>query len=351
MKKRVLTLLIASAALAITACSTNAETQTTAAPTETTVADSSQETSQNESSSMAKEASSTVTITDASGEVEVRVNPSKVVALDNRTFQTLEDWGIEVLAVPKGIMPADSKYVLDETIQDIGNHGEPNLEIIAAVDPELVIVGQRFAKYYDDIKTLVPNADVINLNIDVSEEAGTPGENLVNGLKNSTTALGMIFEKEAEADELNAEFDKAIADAKAAYNTEKKILSVIVSGGEIGFSAPGSGRVYGPWYEVLGLTPALVVEGSTSNHQGDEVSVEAIAQSNPDYLFVLDRDSAVSAEGGTPAKDVIENSEALKQVNAIMNQAISYAPADTYVNESIQTHIEILNSMKEIFSK
>ena len=41
----------------------------------------------------------------------------------------------------------------------------------------------------------MPNAVVIDLNVDVSEEAATPGENLVNGLKNSTIALGQIFDK------------------------------------------------------------------------------------------------------------------------------------------------------------
>ena len=68
-------------------------------------------------------------------------------------------------------MPADSPYVNDDSVQNIGNHREPNLEIIAAANPELVIVGQRFAGYYEDIKELVPNAAVIDLNFDVSENA------------------------------------------------------------------------------------------------------------------------------------------------------------------------------------
>ena len=49
-------------------------------------------------------------------------------------------------------------------------------------------------------------------------------------------------------------------------------------------------------YEIFGWAPALEVADSTSDHKGDEVSVEAIAQSNPDWLFVLDRDAAISGE-------------------------------------------------------
>ena len=35
----------------------------------------------------------TVTIEDNHGQIEVPVNPERVVALDNTVFQTLSDWG------------------------------------------------------------------------------------------------------------------------------------------------------------------------------------------------------------------------------------------------------------------
>lgn len=294
----------------------------------------------------------TVEITDVHGTVTVPINPKNVVALDNRTFETLADWGIKLAAAPKPIMPADSPYVTDESVQDVGSHSEPNLEVIAAVNPELVIVGQRFAKYYEDIKKLVPNAAVIDLNFDVSEAAATPGQNLVNGLKNSTIALGQIFDKNEEAKKLIADFDKAVEDAKSAYNGTDRVMSVIVSGGNIGYSAPMSGRVWGPMYEIFGWVSALKVDGSTSDHQGDDVSVEAIAQSNPDWLFVLDRDAAVSStEDAVPAQDVIDNSPALKNTTAVSNGKIVYAPKDTYTNESIQTYLELFENLANTLAK
>lgn len=294
----------------------------------------------------------TVEITDAHGTVTVPVNPKNVVALDNRTFETLASWDIELAAVPKGGMPADSPYVADENVQDIGNHGEPKLEVIAAVEPELVIVGQRFSGFYEDIKKLVPNAAVIDLTFDVSEEAGAPGENLVNGLKQATTTLGQIFDKNDEAKQLTADFDQAIEKAKSAYNGTDKVMSIIVSGGDIGFSAPHSGRVWGPLYDIFGWTPALEVAESSTNHQGDEISVEAIAQSNPDWLLVLDRDAAInSTEEKVPAQDVIDNAPALQNTTAVTAGNIVYAPNDTYTNESLQTFIEVFNNIAEAFAK
>ncbi|WP_228370445.1 siderophore ABC transporter substrate-binding protein [Gottschalkia acidurici] len=295
---------------------------------------------------------STVEITDLHGKVTVPVNPKKVVALDSRAFETLADWGIELAAAPKAVMPADSPYVADESVQDIGDHREPNLEIIAAADPELVIVGQRFANYYEEIKKLVPNATVIDLNFDISEETDKPGENLVNGLKNSTIALGQIFDKNKEAEKLVADFDQAIKDAKSAYNGTDTVMSVVVSGGDIGFSAPGSGRVWGPMYEIFGWVSSLEVNGASSDHKGDDISVEAIAQSNPDWIFVLDRDAAVSSTTDkVPAQDVIDNSPALKSTTAVSEGKIVYAPDDTYTNESIQTYLELFKEIKDALAK
>ncbi|MYL71564.1 ABC transporter substrate-binding protein [Halobacillus litoralis] len=293
----------------------------------------------------------TIEVTDAHGTVTVPVNPENVVALDNRTFETLADWDIELAAVPKPIMSTDSPYVEDENVEDVGNHGEPNLETIAAVDPELVIVGQRFSGYYEDIKELVPNAAVIDLNIDVSEEADA-GDNLVNGFKDTTLTLGQIFDKNEEAEELTAELEQAIENAESAYNEEETVMSVIVSGGDIGFSAPSTGRVWGPLYDMFGWTPALEVEDASTDHQGDEISVEAIAQSNPDWLLVLDRDAPISSlTDKVPAQDVIDESPALQNTIAVKEEQIVYAPTDTYLNESIQTMIELFDNLANSFAE
>jgi len=293
----------------------------------------------------------TVEITDIYGTVTVPINPTSVVALDNRTFETLSDWGIALAAAPKGVMPADSPYVADDSVLDIGTHNDPNLEIIAAVDPDLVIVGQRFARYYDDIKALVPNAAVINLNFDVSVEAESPGDNLINGFTDYTLALGQIFDKNEEAAQLVSDFESAIESVDAAYNGTDTIMTVVVSGGNIRFSAPLSGRVWGPLYEIFGWTSSLEVEGASADHQGDDISVEAIAQSNPDWLFVLDRDAATSSADAVPAQDVIAGSPALQNISAIANGQTVYAPNDTYTNESIQTFIELFNDLANALNK
>lgn len=342
-----LTVFAAVFALTLTGCAS--QSNNTAATEAGTQASESAETTAAETTA-AK--ATTVEVTDIHGTVTVPVNPETVVSLDNRTFETLSDWGIKLAAVPKAVMPADSPYVADSEVQDVGSHNEPNLEVIAAADPQVVIVGQRFASYYEDIKKLVPNAAVVDLSFQISKEAGESGDSFVNGLKDSTITLGKIFDKNEEAEKLTADFDDAIEKAKSAYNGTDKVMSIVVSGGEIGFSAPLSGRVWGPLYEVFGWKSALEVEGATSDHQGDDISVEAIAQSNPDWIFVLDRDAAVSsAKDAVPAQDVINNSPALQNTTAVSKGQVVYAPNDTYTNESIQTYLELFDNIAGSLTK
>ena len=96
------------------------------------------------------------------------------------------------------------------------------------------------------------------------------------------------------------------------------------------------------------MTPALEVEGS-EDHQGDDISVEAIAASNPDWILVMDRDAAVSADDPayTPAAEVLEDSEALANVTAVKEDRIVYLPADTYTNEGIQTYTEFFTTLAD----
>ena len=101
----------------------------------------------------------------------------------------------------------------------------------------------------------------------------------------------MIFEKEDEAENLIEDFDEAKDRAAAAYNSDETVMGLLTSGGDINYSAPSTGRSVGPVFDMLDLTPAYDADGS-SNHQGDDVSVEAIADSNPDWIIVMDRDAA-----------------------------------------------------------
>lgn len=287
-------------------------------------------------------AADSVTIEDNTGSHEIATPPASVVALDNRTFQTLSDWGVELSAGAVALMPDTVSYLDDDSIVDIGLHSEPDLEAIVAVEPDLIISGQRFTQHNEAIAELVPDATIIDLE-------PREGEPFDDELKRQVTVLGEIFGTQDEAQALVDDFDAAVERAKAAYDDADTVMAVNTSGGGIGYLAPTVGRSLGPIYDILGLTPALEVDDASDDHQGDDISVEAIAASNPDWLLVLDRDAVFAAE--TPdyvqASEILESSEALAAVTAVADEQIVYMPTDTYLNEGIQTYTTFLNDLAD----
>ncbi|MFV9428715.1 siderophore ABC transporter substrate-binding protein [Rhodococcus aetherivorans] len=292
-------------------------------------------------------AATTVTVEDNFGTQTVTVPPKSVVATDNSTFETLDTWGVPLAAGAVSLMPKTISYTEDDSIVDLGSHREPNLEAVVAVEPDLIINGGRYAQFREQFEELAPDATIV-------EVAPRDGEDFAEELKRGTTVLGEIFAKEAEAQELNDALDASIARVQAAYSPDQSVMGLIVSGGEIGYVAPSTGRTIGPMFDIFGLTPALEVPEGTDDHQGDDISVEAIAASNPGLIIVMDRDAGTSTGGGpdyVPATTVINDSQALQNVKAVQEGNIIYLPADTYTNESIQTYTEFFNSLADLLEK
>ena len=310
------------AALALTACSSDPATETT------------------------DDAATTITVEDNFGTQTVTVPPQSVVATDNSTFETLDTWGIPLTAGAVTLMPDTISYTEDESIIDLGSHREPNLEAVVAVEPDLIINGGRYGQYREKFQELAPDATIV-------EVAPRDDEAFDTELKRGVTVLGEIFSKQDEEQALSDAFDESIARVKAAYSPEQSVMGLIVSGGEIGYVAPSTGRTIGPMFDIFGLTPALEVPEGTDDHQGDDISVEAIAASNPGLIIVMDRDAAVASDeaGYQPAATVLENSPALQNVPAVQEGNIIYLPADTYTNESIQTYTEFFNSLADLLEK
>ena len=310
------------AALALTACSSDPATESS-------------------------DTATTVTVEDNFGTQTVTVPPKSVVATDNSTFETLDTWGVPLAAGAVSLMPKTISYTEDDSIVDLGSHREPNLEAVVAVEPDLIINGGRYAQFREQFEELAPDATIV-------EVAPRDGEDFAEELKRGTTVLGEIFAKEAEAQELNDALDASIARVQAAYSPDQSVMGLIVSGGEIGYVAPSTGRTIGPMFDIFGLTPALEVPEGTDDHQGDDISVEAIAASNPGLIIVMDRDAGTSTGGGpdyVPATTVINDSQALQNVKAVQEGNIIYLPADTYTNESIQTYTEFFNSLADLLEK
>lgn len=332
--------LVATAALTLTACGGGVGSTEGTSPAASGSAGGSAS-----ASAGAPAQSFPVDVTDMAGTDVTIESGDAVIATDNRIFRTLEDWGVELTAAPLALMNEGTvDYPADDSIIDLGSHREPNMEGFVEAQPDLVLNGQRFSGMTEEIKPLIGEAAFVDTNV-------VEGEPLDGELRRLTTLLGEVFGQQEQAETLISDFDAAIEAAKGAYDAEQTVVGLIATGGDLSYAAPSTGRAIGPVFDMLGLTPALDREGS-SNHQGDDISVEAIAEANPDWLLVMDRDAAISAsaeEGYQPAAELIENSEALQDVTAVKEGNIVYLPEDFYVHEDIQNYTTFLTELAEAF--
>lgn len=288
-KKLSFFLLIAILSIVTAACSSSNETGTATKDTNTK-----------------SEASKEMTVAHELGETTVPTHPKKVVVFDMGTLDTLDKLGVEVAAVPHEGLPSYlSKY--ESTTENAGGLKEPDFEAISALAPDLILISARQAEAYDQLSEIAPTVYV-----------GVDTTKYVESVETNITLLGKIFGKEkAAADELAAVEEKIDA-LKASVPADKKGLVVLASGGKI--SAFGPNSRFGLIHDVFGI-PAVDDQLEVSTH-GQSISSEYIAEKNPDYLFVVDRD-AVVAGGESTAKATVEN-DIVKNTNAYKEGQIVY---------------------------
>lgn len=252
-----------------------------------------------------------LTIKHELGEITIKSNPQKVVVFDFGTLDTLDKLGVEVTGVPQSNVPSYLSKYSDAKYENVGGLKEPDFEKINSLSPDLIIISGRQQDSYDEFSKIAPTLYV-----------AVDNANYMESFTKNVKTLGQIFGKEAEVEtELTAINDSVKALNEKAKADGKKSLIILANEGKI--SAYGSGSRFGIIHDVFGFAQADdKIEVST---HGQSVSYEYVADKNPDYLFVVDRDAAVKSDGSKSgsAKDAVEN-DLVKNTNAFKNGKIIY---------------------------
>ncbi|WP_134702109.1 siderophore ABC transporter substrate-binding protein [Ammoniphilus sp. YIM 78166] len=253
-----------------------------------------------------------MTITHNLGETKVKKNPEKVVVFDFGVLDSLDKLGVEITALPQSNVPkylskyTDSKYV------NVGTLKEPDFEKISEINPDLIIISGRQQELYDEFSKLGPT---IFMGVDSAKYMESYTEN--------AKRLGSLFGKEAQVDEelakVNASLEALNAKASASG---KNALIILANEGNI--SAYGAGSRFGIIHDVMGFKP--VDESIQVTTHGQSISFEYIAEKNPDYLFVIDRNVAVGTSDAG-AKQLVEN-QLVQKTKAYADGNIVYLDPD-----------------------
>src|SRR5690606_23475355 len=99
----------------------------------------------------------------AQGETDIDGVPQKVIVFDLAAVDTLDALGVEIDGLPTGILPPYLQKYAGSNTTNVGTMFEPDFEAVAAMEPDLIIVGGRSAPKYAELSKLAPT---INLTVD-----------------------------------------------------------------------------------------------------------------------------------------------------------------------------------------
>ncbi|MDO5658818.1 MAG: ABC transporter substrate-binding protein [Paracoccus sp. (in: a-proteobacteria)] len=269
-----------------------------------------------------------VTITHQQGETVIEDVPQTVFVADWAAFDNLNALGVEVQGIPGSATPAYLEPLLPADAARIGSLQEPDFEQIAAANPDLVIVAARS-------RTAYPTMSQITTTLDASIDNAA----LIDGVKEWLTTYGEIFQRQDRAAELIGNLDAKLEEARAAAQGKGTGLVIVTNAGKIGIYGPAS-RV--SWiYDELDV-PSVFDDVDDRDHGGDAISFEYLAETNPDWLFVVDRDAGVNGTAGEAARALLDN-ELLHGTNFWANDQIVYLdPAAAYVTMHGYTGLMLL---------
>lgn len=288
----------------------------------------------NKASADTKEATETVTVTHELGETTFDKNPEKVVVFDFGILDSMDKLGVDAVAgVPQGNIPSYlEKYADAEKYENVGTLKEADFEAIHAMKPDLIIISGRQAAMYEEFSDIAPT---IHLGVDTTK--------YMESFESNMTTLGEIFGKEDEMKEELAAIETQIEDVKAS-TTDEKALIVLANEGKV--SAYGAASRFGIIHDVFGVKQAD--EGIETSTHGQSISFEYILETNPDMIFVIDRNAAVGTDES--AKDSLEN-ELVKKTTAFQEDKIIYLDPDYWYlsGGGLQSVSEMVKAIQSAF--
>lgn len=239
-----------------------------------------------------------ITLTDARGEqISLDGPASEVVGLE---------WGVVENLVSLGVMPTGAADVegygqwvtaapLDADVQDVGTRGEPSIDALVALDPDLVIATTDLpANVVEQIEQALP----------VLVVRAASAERPIEQMKDTLTLVAEAVGRTSEATALLEDFDAAVAEGAKEIESaglagrELVLADGYQQGSTVSIRMFTETSLAGAVGEALGLQEAWVGEGDP-DYGLAQTDVEGLTALGDVEMLYYANDSA----GGDPFAD------------------------------------------------
>lgn len=249
---------------------------------------------------------------------EVPYDPQRIAVLDMAALDILDalDLGDRIVGSAAVSIDYLKQYDPDSSggsIVNLGTVKTADLEKVAFSDPDVIFIGRRLSSIYSELQQIAP---VVYLDIDYEK-------GVVESTMENSAIIASMFGKEANVDAMFADFQTRI-DVLKGVMTGKNVLLGMYNGNALGLmDSQAQFNIITKELGALNLGETVGAEDKASH--GEEASWETVIQLNPEYLFILDRNSAVGTAGeGIPGvREMIEN-DLIKELDVYKDGKIVY---------------------------
>lgn len=270
-----------------------------------------------------------VTVVSTHGPVKVRKNAKKIVVLDYSILENFYALDIPVAGVTNTVPDYLAEYRGDKYAK-LGTLMKPDIQAIKEMKPDLIISGGRQSDYYDSLTTIAPTIVFAFDN-----------DNFWKSFESNILTIASLYGKEGLAktklDLLQKKIEKVKERTKSDENKALFVLHV-----NDRFSPNGPKSRFGFGYDVLGLQASYNAPASmnaprrqrtaagsetTPSQISERPQLPSPAQINPDYLFIIDRGTAI--QGSTPVLEELLTDE-IKATKAYKNNKAFVLPGSIW---------------------
>lgn len=251
-------------------------------------------------------------------DVEVPYNPERIAVLDMAALDIIDylDLGDRIVGSAQVSIDYLSDYNPDETdgeIMNLGTIKTADLEKVAASDPDIIFIGGRLSGMYEDLQAIAP---VVYLRVDYEQ-------GIVESTKENVLTIASIFGKDIDDDQLLPDLTSRIEELKNILNGRNVLLGMFTSNALTLMDTQSQLNIITNELGAHNLGETVGEEEKATH--GEEASWETIISLDPEYLFVLDRSTAVGENDASSqgAREVIEN-DLIKQLDVYKNDQIVY---------------------------
>jgi len=258
--------------------------------------------------------SGALTVTDSRGEKVKLDGPAKrVVGTEWGVVETLVTLGVDPVGVAdvKGYAAYDTAAPLPEGVKDIGTRGEPSLDTVAALDPDLIVATTDLSD--SAIAQLEKIAPVIVVR---SADASRQIDQMIDNVNLIASATGT--EDAAKKD--IADFQKSMSDGKATLadaglaGTKFAFADGWQEGNQVSVRPYVAGSLIGDINTELGLADPWDLEGD-KDYGLASTDVEGLTKIGDARFAYI----ANSSDGGDPFAEGLKDNAVWKSLPFVQN--------------------------------